>query len=237
MENTSFLKIKLSFTNCYFIPIENGYLQIDTSYPSDFEKYLKEINKLNISLEEIKYLFLTHHHDDHAGFLSQLRQKSDFIMIVQENAMPYLKLGKSEEESRPINKRIKITLGLMGLFHEYSYPPIGLSKKDLIINGDNHSILKKIGIDGKILYTPGHTDDHQALVLSDGYAFAGDIAMNFLRFAGLKRRPIFVKNIDQVFQSWQKLIDNGAKMIYPAHGKPFSSKDLIYYARELKNKS
>jgi glyoxylase-like metal-dependent hydrolase (beta-lactamase superfamily II) len=36
-----------------------------------------------------------------------------------------------------------------------------------------------------------------------------------------------VSNLKQVFESWQKIIDNGAKTIYPSHGKPFSAEKLI----------
>ncbi len=236
MTENSPLKVKLSFTNCYFIPCNDGYMQIDTSYPGDYKKYLNKIQNLNISLSEIKYLFLTHHHDDHAGFLSQLKENSDIKIIAQEKALSPLKSGESLRDSSPLNKRILIIMGLMSLFHRFTFPPIELSEEDVIIRGDDKSFLKTIGINGTILSTPGHTDDHQAIILPDGSTFAGDITMNFLKFAGLKRRPIFVKDINQVFQSWEKLLKNGAKKIYPAHGGPFDAEDLRKYLKVLNNR-
>jgi len=46
-----------------------------------------------------------------------------------------------------------------------------------------------------------------------------------------KYRPIWLQDIKEVHKSWGKLVDYGAKMIYPAHGKPFSVKKLIFPKR------
>ena len=54
-----------------------------------------------------------------------------------------------------------------------------ITKKDYIVEGDNYEVLKEIGIDRTIFYTPGHTDDSISVVLSYGRAFVGDAAMNF----------------------------------------------------------
>ena len=227
VQKTEIQFIKLSYTNCYFLTCKEGYLLIDTSYPKDYEKFEKKIENLNINLTEIKYLFLTHHHDDHAGFATKLVENTGAKIIVHKNAIPYLEQGKPEEDAPPINKRVKFTFKLFEGFHDFSYPPVILSENDIILDGDDHELLKKLGIDGSILYTPGHTSDHLAIVLANGNAFVGDVAMNFLKFTGIKKRPIFAQDINTVFESWQKLIDHGAKTIYPAHGKPFDAKDLM----------
>ena len=36
--------------------------------------------------------------------------------------------------------------------------------------------------------------------------------------------PIFAEDLQKVKESWNLLLDKGAKMIYPAHGNPFSAK-------------
>jgi hydroxyacylglutathione hydrolase len=87
--------------------------------------------------------------------------------------------------------------------------------------------LKDIGIDGKILYTPGHSRDSISVLLSNGSAFVGDVAMNFLRLTGIGHRPICIEDINTVYASWQRLIEQGAKAIYPSHGKPFSARELV----------
>lgn len=109
----------------------------------------------------------------------------------------------------------------------FEYSPVILSEKDIVINSDNEEILKTIGIDGKIICTPGHTDDAMSVIMSNGDAFVSDACMSNLGF--LHYRPIEVYDLKKVFESWQKIIDNDAKTIYPAHGKPFSIKELIRY--------
>jgi glyoxylase-like metal-dependent hydrolase (beta-lactamase superfamily II) len=60
-------------------------------------------------------------------------------------------------------------------------------------------------------------------LLESGEVFVGDLAMNRppLRFSpGL---PIFADRPNAVTESWKMLLALGAKMVYPAHGKPFPS--------------
>jgi glyoxylase-like metal-dependent hydrolase (beta-lactamase superfamily II) len=35
--------------------------------------------------------------------------------------------------------------------------------------------------------------------------------------------PIIAESIDDVFKSWQKILNEGAEIIYPAHGKIFKA--------------
>jgi glyoxylase-like metal-dependent hydrolase (beta-lactamase superfamily II) len=218
--------VKVSFTNCFLLPCEGGYLQIDVSYPDDYEKYLRGLSEIGIKLSDIKYLLLTHHHDDHSGFATEFIRNTGARMIVHENALPYLEMGKSEEVSRPINGCVKFVLGAFSVFHEFVFPPVIPKEDDYIISGDDSAILKEIGIDGKILYTPGHTDDSISVILSDGSTFVGDVAMDFMNICGCRHRPIYVQDIDEVYRSWEGLRKGGAKVIYPAHGRPFSIEEL-----------
>lgn len=38
--------------------------------------------------------------------------------------------------------------------------------------------------------------------------------------------PIFTEDLQKVKESWKLLLDKGAKMVYPAHGNPFSAEIL-----------
>lgn len=214
--------LKLGFTRCYLVQCGEGYLLIDTSYPQYYSRFEEEIGKLGIPLSRIKYLLLTHHHDDHAGFAAQLSQESSCRVIVHRDALPYLKQGKSAEDSLPINRRVKLIWSFFRLFHkEYKFPPFTLTEGDIILDQDDTEVLKEIGVEGQILCTPGHTNDSISLVLPNGQAFVGDAAMNFLPGSGIRYRPVYVQDIDKVYESWRKLKVCGAKMLYPAHGAPF----------------
>ena len=61
-----------SAVNNFILPISNGYMLIDTGYENGYKIFRKNILKYNIKLENIIYIFLTHAHDDHAGFLNKI---------------------------------------------------------------------------------------------------------------------------------------------------------------------
>jgi glyoxylase-like metal-dependent hydrolase (beta-lactamase superfamily II) len=234
MNNTSgniVQSLKLDWTWCFLLKCTDGYLLIDTAYTKSYHKFRKKLAELGIAIHSIKYLLITHHHDDHAGFASNLVKDTGCRVIVHSNAAAHLRQGRAEDLGKVLNRRVLVAMKLFELFihgKDWSYPPLILTDRDILIEGDNDNFLKAIGIDGVILDTPGHTDarDCISVLLSDGSAFVGDAAMNFLRWAGTRHRPIYIGDIKTVYESWQKLLKRGAKVIYPSHGNPFSATEL-----------
>jgi glyoxylase-like metal-dependent hydrolase (beta-lactamase superfamily II) len=220
--------VKLGWTRCYLLECTGGYLLIDVYYPGYYVQLEKKLAKIGIALSDIKYLFLTHHHDDHAGFAEELVRHIGCQIIVHRNALPPLEKGESEDAGGElVNRCLKVVFSFYMLLHkEFKFPPVRVSEKDIIIDGDNDKLLEGIGIDGIILHTPGHTRDSISVLLSDGSAFVGDAAMNFLRWTGVGNRPIYVEDINAVYESWRKLRERGAKIIYPSHGSCFSATKL-----------
>ncbi len=221
--------LKLGSTNCYFLKTQDGYLLIDTSLPEYFQKFLRELKSINVDLSEIKYLLLTHSHDDHAGFAAELRERTKCRIIAHKNSIESLKQGTIINVGQFLNRQARVSMTLYNWIKRrtFEYSPVILSDKDIIVKNDDETILKTMGVDGKIIYTPGHTDDCMSVILKNGDAFVSDACMSNLGF--LHYRPIEVYSLELVFQSWQKIIDNGANHIYPAHGKPFSVQELIHY--------
>jgi glyoxylase-like metal-dependent hydrolase (beta-lactamase superfamily II) len=208
-------------------------LLVDVYYSGHYEKFKKKLGKIGIAITEIKYLFLTHHHDDHAGFAANLIRETGCKVIAHQNALPALREGRSEGTGQPATLRVRMALALYAqyyeLFHkDIAFPPVLLTDNDIVIDGDNDEFLKEIGIDGVVLHTPGHTSigDSISIVLSDGRAFVGDIAMNFLQWTGVGHNPVYFYDINKVHESWRKLLEHGAKMIYPSHGKVFSAAEF-----------
>ena len=221
--------LTLGPTNCYLLKSQEGYLLIDTSLPEYFQAFLKELKKVNVDLSDIKYLLLTHSHDDHAGFAVEVREKTKCKIIAHKNSIESLKQGSIINVGQFLNRQARITMSLYNWMKRrtFEYSPVTLNDEDIIVSGDDEEILKTIGVDGKILYTPGHADDCISVILANGDAFVSDACMSNLGF--LHYRPIEIYNLDSVFESWQKIIEKGARTLYPAHGKPFPVKELIRY--------
>ena len=223
--------LKMGPTSCYLLKSRDGYLLIDTSYPGCFQPFLKELEKVKVDPAEIKYLLLTHSHDDHAGFAAELKKKTGCRIIAHKNAIESLKQGAIINVGRFLNRRARVAMTLYNWMNRrnFEYPPVILADEDIVVAGDNDNVLRSIGIEGKIFSTPGHTDDGISVILANGDAFVGDACMSNLGF--LHYRPIEHYDSSLVFDSWRKIIESGAKTIYPGHGKPFPVEKLIHYKK------
>ncbi|MHC4647321.1 MAG: MBL fold metallo-hydrolase [Planctomycetota bacterium] len=235
--------VKLGWTQCFLLKCTGGYLLIDTYYPKYYRRFERKLANLGIAISDIKYLLLTHHHNDHAGFAAELVRRTGCQVIAHRSAVSPLKKGKSEDNNaRALNLRVLITFKFYEVFmyhEEDTYPPLTLTERDILLEGDNESFLRGIGIDGVVLHTPGHTHtgDSISVLLSDGNAFVGDAAMNFLWWCGIHHRPIAIGEINTVYESWRKLREHGARAIHPSHGKPFSATKLAALQSAALNKS
>ena len=194
----------------------------------------KKLNKQGIDLLDVKYVFLTHAHDDHAGFLNELLSKNaDLKVIMSDKAMPTLKRGQNSFEGGCSTTLAWVFCKLMGLVgkSEHRFPPIQDCYNDrfLEITEENKREYEAL-LEGEILFTPGHTSDSISLKLGD-IIFCGDAAMNGLPSS--KRLIIWIENTTDFEKSWELLISTDAKMMYPAHGKPFTKKDLAKYKSKI----
>ena len=224
--NSQMLYFKLGFTNNFLIRLQKGYLLVDTSYSNKYKKFLKELQKANIALKEISYLVLTHHHDDHVGFARKILLNTQARLIVHNNALSFLKLGIHDKTGKHWNWAIDKILNPLAKVQKHTFPPFNIRKDDIILHNDNSKILSEIGLEGKIITTPGHSSDSISLVFANGEAIVGDAAMNIFNLGVTKYRPFFIQNIDDIFKSWKKLINSKAKILFPSHGKPIPIEKL-----------
>ena len=221
------IRIHLTPTNVYLLPCNDGYLLIDASYPESLGRFKTELAKRGISLSDIKHILLTHHHDDHAGFLEELRRECPSRLILHREAVGQVKKGENKKSIRPVNRRVAALFFLLTLLKRgNSYPPVTVGEDDLVIEKEAECSLSEIGIPGKIVPTPGHTSDSISLIMDDGDAFVGDAASNLPPFLGLKHRPIVIESMREVLQSWDRLIKDEVKTIFPSHGDPFGMDKL-----------
>lgn len=221
--------------NTYVYRIPEGYVMVDTGYEQSLERVRRKLECRGIRLSEIKYVFLTHAHDDHAGFLNELLHKTQGLKVVMsEKAMPTLKRGQNSFEGGCSTLLAWVFCKFMAVFGkaEHRFPCIEnqFDHRFIEITGENKGELETL-LQGEILFTPGHTGDSVSLKKGN-LIFCGDAAMNGL--PSLKRLIIFIENKEQYEQSWEVLLKEDAEWIYPAHGKPFRKEDLRKYKDAIK---
>lgn len=217
------MKITYNSTNYYLEPCDNGFLLIDAGWYGKGKVFKKELSLLGIKPEQIKYILLTHHHHDHAAIVQELKILTNAQLIVHERQIPYIETGVTNDENvKQYNWVLWLIDKLTKPFIKCKYSPISIDNSDIIINTDlNDSTLRSIGVSGKIISTPGHSSDSISVLLDNGVAYVGDLAMNMrsMKLIGEIPFPIEAEDFEQVKLSIKKLTDLGGVKFYPSHGK------------------
>jgi glyoxylase-like metal-dependent hydrolase (beta-lactamase superfamily II) len=124
--------INLKDTNVFLLPCNDGYLLIDTSRPGTYPQFLGAIKDLGIAVGDIRYLFLTHHHWDHVGFINELVNdpKSDVKVVLHEKELPFLSHERMSN-LRGRNRGLKLVLwyvhNVMKTCYEPYFPKSGFN--------------------------------------------------------------------------------------------------------------
>jgi len=214
--------------NNYIIKTTKGYVVVDTGYPGNYYRFFKKLGKHGISLNEIKFIFITHAHDDHVGFLNELISATDATLIMHKETPERLLLGHNKREGSHPNLLAKIFFTILSLMGKgkHEFPVVRVNNDTLLWNGTKQ-FFKEMGIELEIIPLPGHTSDCIGLLTNDGILFCGDASMN--GFPSIKRNIIWIENLEDYKKSWNTMIESSAIEIYPSHGAPFPKKDLIKY--------
>lgn len=224
------MKITYNSTNYYLEPCSNGFLLIDAGWHGKVEKFKNGLKMLGVKPDEIKYILLTHHHHDHVAIVQELKTITNAKLIVHKNQIPYLERGVTNTvDIKQYNRVLRLIDRFTKPFIKYNYPPITINNYDTIMSDDiNDNILRNIGVEGKIVSTPGHSNDSVSILLDNGTAYVGDLAMNIKsmkRMSGMPL-PIEAEDFEQVKFSIKNLIHLGANLFYPSHGEMIT-KEMI----------
>jgi hydroxyacylglutathione hydrolase len=213
--------LKLGIDRCYLIQ-GDGIVMIDGGCPKKTKSFLTAMEKLSLRPDEIELIILTHGHWDHIGSVKLIKNITGAKVALHRKEKKWL-----EQSLKPLPRGVsawsRLLVGAMAMY--LPWVDIPATEVDIVLE-DRAFSLADYGIPGKILPTPGHSGGSVSVLLETGDAFVGDLAMNSFPLRMGPGLPIFAEDIRQVRQSWTLLLHEGAKMIYPAHGKPFSA-DVI----------
>ena len=224
--------LKFEFTNVFLVPINDGYVLIDNAYEKEYDLFRDYLRDKNISIRDIKYILLTHHHDDHVGFLNQIIDENNNIRIVlAKETAELLRKGKNNMENGGgiVNSTIYTLFRVKQMLTpswDLTFPPYIIRENDIVILKDYFDLSSILGIDLVAIHTPGHSSDSTTFIYNEKIAFCGDLASNFLNWAGANYLTLFNEDINIVYKSWKKLMDIKIDTIVTAHGKPFHIKNL-----------
>ena len=231
MSSMTIINLGTRVVNNYLISSEAGWIMIDTGYAGGFPRLIKQLRKNGIDPKEISYVFLTHAHDDHAGFLNEVLELTGAQVILHPKAIEGLKRGQNSFKGGCSSRLAWLFCQVLAVFGhgEHRYSPIRGEYLDRLVPIDSERF-KALHFPYTVLETPGHTADHIALLAED-VLFCGDAAMN--GFPSRKRIIIWIEDLEQYRRSWERIIGAKPRILYPGHGKPFRTSDLQKFLNSL----
>ena len=215
--STQIYPVRFGINRCYLIR-EEGVIMIDGGPPKKLKAFQKFIGGIPIRPEDIRLIVLTHGDFDHVGSAGEIRSLIGAKIAIHENdretfekALHHFPTGTTAwgHSLRFILNPVTTVL--------FKFPG---EKADIVLDNSDYP-LHDFGINGRIVYTPGHTSGSVSVLLESGDAFVGCLAHNNLPFRLKPGLPIFADDIEEVKRNWKRVIERGAKTIYPAHGDPF----------------
>jgi glyoxylase-like metal-dependent hydrolase (beta-lactamase superfamily II) len=176
-------------TNYYVIETATTKLLVDVGFPGTLPKLRHTLQRTGIARSAIAYLRVTHDHPHHAGLAREVKQQGATLIVLdhQVTAIPVL-----QRYMKP----------------QYHYRTITLDDNVTISVAQSRAFLRRIGINGAIIATPGHADDRVTLILDAGMAFTGDLPP-----------PHMATDDDGALaDSWAQIRARKVQTIYPGHG-------------------
>lgn len=220
--------------NNYLIKTGKGWVAVDTGYAGGYTRFLAGLQSNGIEPKDIKYIFLTHAHDDHAGYLGELMQATGATAVMDKLSPDRLLAGHNQWIGGCSGRLAKFFVSAMSLAGKgrHEFPAIDLRGDENVVLWDGtNQFFKEQGLPLTIVSLYGHTADNIGLLTDDGALFCGDAAMN--GFPSVKRNIIWIENLPDYRKSWDTMIQSHAGVIYPSHGQPFAKRDLIRYRSGL----
>lgn len=184
---------------------DDGWTLVDTGISSSPPRIRDALSALGSGPEDLKRIFLTHHHDDHVGGLPTLLEWAPGAEVGTTEHEAEIVSGKREKDS--FNNPV---LRFLARNAKLPTAPVGrvLREGDLVSGF-------------RIIATPGHTMGHASLLRdADGLLFTGDafgVLFRAIRVGGAKALcadPPLAK------RSAEKLVMEDFGTVVMAHGRP-----------------
>jgi len=237
---------QLGPVNVYFVRDNNECLLIDSGWNTDeaLASLQKQLAEINVTLDQIPQIIITHMHPDHIGLAGKLKElyhletsihhlDRELLEVSFINPNEFLEqVGQwMHADGLPLNAMAKIQPAMARL-GELVYPVL----PDIALNGGETFTVGSFIF--HVLWTPGHSPGHISLYEPNHkLLIAGDhILADIAPHVGV--HPLAGDNpLDDYIKSLNKLKRLEISLVLPGHKQPFSDikrriKEIIEYHEE-----
>jgi glyoxylase-like metal-dependent hydrolase (beta-lactamase superfamily II) len=204
-----------SFLNAYLIRNGKDLTLVDTGITGFSASVELALKALGATWDDIKIIFLTHAHVDHAGDLAAIQKKTNATTLAHRLDAPIARGEKPvllpDPSTLPFFSRI-----MQRAMGGGSFPPARIDRE---LNGDE--TLDEIAPGAKVVTLPGHTFGMIGLWLPDeGTLIGGDMIMRLpIRGVGM---PLRAPTVDwaEAQRTIKKVAQMDVKNLMIGHGAP-----------------
>lgn len=189
---------------------------VDTGMFCNQPGWLFNLVMSGVMPNEIDLIVLTHGHCDHAAGIHHAKVLTGAPILAHADVQKFIDTG----EFTPYVAR-----NAMGkAFKDNIADPSPLDVPEPVeidIPVTEDCDLHDMGINARVLMTPGHTLDSISLVYDSGETFSGDTILDPFG-EGICTFAVLSLDDDALKASGRKLLDAGGTMFYSGHGGPFT---------------
>ena len=220
--------------NAYLVEAPRGLVLVDSGLPGSENGILKSIAKLGMKPSDLKLVLLTHRHLDHIGSAAALKKRTGAKLASHPFEKPYAAgtLVIQAPSAWSLYGRVVRKLTTLEYWTLKLFRIIKFQTAHVDLAADEESVLEEVGLDGSVIWTPGHTKGSVTLFLNQSsVAIVGDL----LRARrGRLVEPLLMENIGQTEASVKRVLDLGPQIICPGHGKPLPASRVKIEKRKAK---
>ncbi len=215
----------LGIGRAYLYQEQDKLTLIDTGLIDSTERILAVVGKIGRKPEDVRQIFITHHHNDHTGSLADLVERTGAQVLAHKIEAPVIRGDQSPPEP-DANTLRSILRPMMG---SAAQPGAGARVDRELEDGDEVDI----GGGATVLHVPGHTLGSVALFIpKHRILFAGDAAVRTMTL-GPPAGPFGLFNEDraQAVHSFKRLAELNFDRAFFGHGKPLDGEAATLFRR------
>lgn len=218
---------ELETVNVYLVRLEEGFLLVDSGIGTAdcFEAMRSGLDGLGVGFRDVRQIFLTHFHPDHAGLAARIQKLSGASLWMHSKEMEALRVIGEPEKASAAGDAALNAAGVPPELHlriRKVLAEIRVDARELLANrfvSGGESIPTALG-SLEVISTPGHSPGHVCLYQRERQIF----------FSGDHILPEITPNISWLededplsdyLSSLRRVGELEMQLVLPAHGQPF----------------